>query len=48
MKKQRKKKKGHLVSIKKIKWFTQSLLLATLLLGGVHAALSIIIQLTRH
>lgn len=37
---------GHLVSIKKIKWFTQSLFQAALLLGGVHAALSIIIQLT--
>lgn len=44
----KKGKKGHLVSIKKIKWFTPSLLLAALLLGGVHAALSIIIQLTQH
>lgn len=36
---EKKGKKGHLVSIKKIKWFTWSLLLAALLLGGVHAAL---------
>lgn len=42
----KKEKKGHLVSIKKIKRFTRSLLQAALLLGGVHAALSIIIQLT--
>lgn len=28
---------GHLVSIRKIKWFTRSLLQAVLLLGGVHA-----------
>lgn len=42
------KREGHLVSIKKIKWLTLSRLLAALLLGGVRAPLSIIIQLTQH
>jgi len=40
--------KGHLVSIRKIKWFTWSFLPASLFLGGVHASLSIIGQLTQH